>query len=41
MPMFFYLPIIIWGGLMAPYLPSPVPVRMADNAEAEKSLTLE
>jgi hypothetical protein len=22
MPMLFYLPIIIWGGLMAPYFPS-------------------
>lgn len=22
MPMLFYLPIIIWRGLMAPYLPS-------------------
>lgn len=39
MPMFFYLPIIIWGGLMAPYLPSPAPT--AANAEGENSLTLE
>ncbi len=41
MPMFFYLPIIIWGGLMAPFLPSAPADRSADKAAAEQSLTLE